>query len=235
MNLPQVFTSLASGVITTIAGVGYRDGIPAREADAGWPMGVVRRCDGDLIVVDYWGNRIWRIDPEGILHRFAGTGIRGNSGDGGAALDAQFFCPHDLCQDRHGNLYLSDLGNHTIRRIDSMTGVITRVAGSGRKGRGGDRGLAVEAELDCTCGVAVDDVGLVSDVRFPPERGHLGRGCNTSAFDPKKTFVGLYGSATTYNRRAVKTTSMIALLLGLTVVSVLVVWQRKAMRPSRGG
>ena len=56
-----------------------------------------------------------------------------------------------------------------------------------------------------------------------------------SAFDPKQTFVGLYGSATTYNRRAMKTTSMIALLLGLTVVSVLVVWQRKAMRLSRGG
>ena len=45
-----------------------------------------------------------------------------------------------------------------------------------------------------------------------------------SAFDPKQTFVGLYGSVTTYNRRAMKTTSMIALLLGLAVVSVLVVW-----------
>lgn len=161
MNLPQVFTSLASGVITTIAGVGYRDGIPAREADAGWPMGVVRRCDGDLIVVDYWGNRIWRIDPEGILHRFAGTGIPGRCGDGGSALEARLLYPHDLCQDNHGNLYFSDLGNATIRRIDRETGVITRVAGCGRTGRGGDGGPAVEAELDCTCGVAVDRSGNI--------------------------------------------------------------------------
>ena len=55
---------MLEGTITTIAGVGYRTGISAKEADAGWPFGVVRRPDGDLIVNDYHGNRIFRIDQQ---------------------------------------------------------------------------------------------------------------------------------------------------------------------------
>jgi len=161
MNLKERLKNLEDGTILTIAGVGQRDGIPAKEADAGWPMGIVRRPDGDLIVNDYQWHRIWRIDQEGILHSFAGDGIAGRSGDGGPALAARFFHPHDLSQDRHGNLFLSDLGNQTIRRIDYETGVVTLVAGSGQAGRGGDGGLAAQAELDCTCGVAVDRSDVV--------------------------------------------------------------------------
>lgn len=159
MRLRDLQTALAPGTIVTVAGAGYRSGVPARDADAGWPMGVARRPDGDLVVVDYQAHRIWRIDRGGTLHPLAGDGVPGDSGDGGPALAARFYHPHDLCQDRHGNLYLSDLGNRTIRRIDYASGVVTRVAGCGRAGRGGDGGPALEAELDCTCGVAVDDEG----------------------------------------------------------------------------
>lgn len=159
MRLADTLAAIAPGTIATIAGAGYRDGIPAQQADAGWPMGVVRRPDGDLIVVDYQAHRLWRIDRAGILHAFAGDGVPGSGGDGGPASQARFYHPHDLCQDQHGNLFLSDLGNRTIRRIDAQTGVITRVAGNGRAGRGGDGGPALAAELDCTCGVAVDRAG----------------------------------------------------------------------------
>jgi DNA-binding beta-propeller fold protein YncE len=151
--------ALVPGATAIVAGSPYREGVAARAADAGWPMGVVRRPDGDLVVVDYQAHMLWRIDREGILHRFAGDGFPGRRGDGGPAREARFFHPHDLCQDRQGNLYLSDLGNRTIRRIDYRTGVVTRVAGSGAAGRGGDGGPALEAELDCTCGVAVDHAG----------------------------------------------------------------------------
>jgi sugar lactone lactonase YvrE len=162
MNIVHKLSNLAAGELSTIAGVTVQDGIPAKEADAGWPLGMVRRrSDGELIVVDYHAHCIWRIDDEGILHRLAGNGVPGNSGDGGPAADARFFHPHDLNQDAHGNLFLSDLGNDAIRRIDAETGVITCVAGSGKRGRGGDGGPAVEAELDCTCGVAIDKEGNV--------------------------------------------------------------------------
>jgi sugar lactone lactonase YvrE len=159
MRLSELHGGLAPGAAATVAGSPYREGVPARDADAGWPMGVVRRPDGDLIVVDYQAHTLWRIDREGVLHRFAGDGAPGREGDGGPALAARFFHPHDLCQDQYGNLYLSDLGNRTIRRIDYHTGIVTRVAGSGAAGRGGDGGPATEAELDCTCGVAVDRAG----------------------------------------------------------------------------
>ena len=154
-----LLSNILPSTIHTIAGAGYRTGMPAIDADAGWPMGVVRRRDGALIVVDYHAHRLWRIDREGILHAFAGDGIPGNSGDGGPASDARFFWPHDLTQDKHGHLYLSDLGNQVIRRIDYETGIVTRVAGSGKVGRGGDGGPALEAELDTTSGIAVDNMG----------------------------------------------------------------------------
>jgi sugar lactone lactonase YvrE len=159
MKLDKLLTSLPAKNIITIAGCGYQDGIPASEADAGWPLGVVRRPDGDLIVVDYQAHRLWRIDQAGILHAFAGDGVPGNSGDDGPALAARFYFPHDLTQDKAGHLYLSDLGNDTYRRIDYHTGIISRVAGSGRKGRGGDGGPALDAEFDTTCGIAVDEHG----------------------------------------------------------------------------
>jgi len=161
MNPTQSTTNQAPGTLATIAGVGYTTGVLAKEADAGWPMGVARRPNGDLVVVDYQAHRIWRIDSDGILHTLAGTGIAGNSGDGGPAIEAQLRNPHDLFQDTEGNLYFSDLGNCTVRRIDYRSGLIERVAGSGNRGRGGDGGPALDAELDCTCGVAVDIAGNI--------------------------------------------------------------------------
>ena len=157
MSLIQQLQRLGPGRITTIAGVGYREGVPARDAPSGWTLGVVRLPGGDLVVADYKGNRLWRIDGDGILHTFAGDGVPGDEGDGGPAIDARVYGPHDLALDRHGNLYFSDLWNNCYRRIDGETGVITRIAGSGRVGRGGTGGPAVDAEIDTTSGIAIDE------------------------------------------------------------------------------
>ena len=155
----SALAGLAPGHITTVAGVGYLDGVPAREAPAGTPQGVVRTAAGDLIVLDMWGHRIWRIDTDGVLHLFGGDGVPGGRGDGGPVAGARFHDPHDLARDRHGHLYLTDLGNHAVRRIDIDTGIITRVAGSGRVGWGGNGGPALECEIDNASGIAVDDDG----------------------------------------------------------------------------
>ena len=76
--------------------------------------------------------------------------------EGQPASEARLGGPHSLALDRHGNIFTADLANCTIRRIDAETGIITRVAGSGRAGRGGDGGPALECELDVHCGMAVD-------------------------------------------------------------------------------
>ena len=161
MSLKRQLAALEPGAITTIAGVGYLEGIPARDAPSGAPQGVVRIASGDLIVLDMWGHRIWRIDPEGILHTFAGDGVPGYRGDGGPARDARVHDPHDLNKDKDDNLYLTEMSNHSVRRIDAKTGVITRVVGSGKVGWGGNGGPALECEVDNDSGIAIDDEGNI--------------------------------------------------------------------------
>ena len=62
MSLKSVFTAIPAGHIAGIAGAPYQTGVAAKEAHVGWPIGVVRRADGDLIVADWQANRLWRID-----------------------------------------------------------------------------------------------------------------------------------------------------------------------------
>lgn len=159
---------LKTGYIITIAGVGYTSGTIAKDTDIGWPMGVVRRPDGDLLFADIRAHRLWRIDRDGILHNFAGDGTPGNEGDNGPAHAARVYTPHDFYLDAEGHLFFSQLGArgpdegpNTIRRIDAHSGIITTVFGSGRNGRGGEGLDALDAEFDTTCGVAVDAAGHI--------------------------------------------------------------------------
>ena len=83
----------------------------------------------------------WRIET------FAGTGQAGHSGDGSAANKAQLDQPFGIVRGTDGALYICDTNNHLIRRVDRK-GIITTVAGSGKKGYAGDGGLATKAELN---------------------------------------------------------------------------------------
>jgi sugar lactone lactonase YvrE len=96
-----------------------------------------------------------------VITTAAGTGIAGDSGDGGPAVAAQLNQPFDLAFDRRGNVYLTDTFNHRIRRIDGRTGKIATVAGTGKAGFGGDGGPAVMARLNEPYGIVVDLPGNV--------------------------------------------------------------------------
>jgi streptogramin lyase len=89
----------------------------------------------------------------------AGTGQEGYSGDGGPAAAARLHAPFDTALDAAGSLYFSDTFNHCIRRVDAKTGVITTVAGCGKKGYSGDGGAATEATMNEPYGVALDRDG----------------------------------------------------------------------------
>lgn len=125
------------------------------------PQGVVRIASGDLIVVDMWAQRIWRIDTDGILHTFGGDGVPGYSGNDGPASKARFNSPHDLNKDKDDNLYLTEMRTRVVRRIDAGTGVVTPVIGCGKAGWGGNGGPALKCELDNDSGIAVDDDGNI--------------------------------------------------------------------------
>lgn len=95
------------------------------------------------------------------IHRLAGTGFPGYSGDGGPAHQACLNGPAGLGIDRQGHLYIADLLNHAIRKVDSSTKIITTVTGNGQRGYSGDGGAATAATLNSPEGVCVDRDGNI--------------------------------------------------------------------------
>ncbi len=91
----------------------------------------------------------------------AGDGRPGFAGDGAAAGAARLDQPFDAAFDRAGDLFVTDTGNHRIRRIDAGDGTITTIAGNGRKGFDGDGGPALEASLNEPYGLAIDADGTI--------------------------------------------------------------------------
>ncbi len=143
---------LATGVITTVAGGGtgdLGDGGPATDATfSSHPMRVTGDHAGSLYVADAHHARIRKIDTAvNTITTVAGCGTEGYSGDGGPAVHAQIASPHGTALDRHGNIYIADLKNDRIRKVDATTGIITTAAGNGEHGYSGDGGPATEAML----------------------------------------------------------------------------------------
>ena len=137
--------------VDTLAGTGEAghsgDGGKAAAAKLNNPFGVVRGPDGAIWFCEYSGHLIRRIAPDGTISTVAGTGKAGYDGDGGPALQASFNLPHELRFDAQGNLYIADMANHAVRRIDAKTRVITTFAGTGQGGYSGDDGPAAKAQL----------------------------------------------------------------------------------------
>ncbi len=94
------------------------------------PYGAALDAAGNLFVGERENDRVWKVDPAGNVTAFAGTGLRGFSGDGLPATQANLSAPEALQVDTNGDVYFVDSGNARIRKVDS-TGNITTVAGGG--------------------------------------------------------------------------------------------------------
>ncbi len=138
--------------IQTIAGNGKQgfngDGGLAIEAQLDNPFGVIRGPDDCIWFCEYSGQRIRRIRIDGKIETMAGSGLKGYSGDGGQALNASFNLPHEIRFDKEGNLYIVDMMNHVVRKIDGKTQIISTFAGTSSMGYSGDGGLASKAEFN---------------------------------------------------------------------------------------
>ena len=156
------------GTITTFAGTGVSgyggDGGPASRARVAYPAGIAVDPSGNLYIADSWNHRVRRILSSGVISTVAGTGERGDGGDGGPAVQAELAYPVAVASDRSGNLYVvsfvPDAGNHRIRKIDAG-GTISAFAGDGGRGYGGDGDPAPAAQLSYPLGVAADPEGNV--------------------------------------------------------------------------
>jgi streptogramin lyase len=129
---------LKSGTITSVAGNGKQgyagDGGPASEASLNEPYEVRFDAAGNMFFVEMQNHLIRRVDRKtGVISTVAGTGKAGYGGDGGPATEALFSSPHSIAFDGTGLLYVADIGNHRIRRIDLKANKIESIAGNGEK------------------------------------------------------------------------------------------------------
>ncbi len=128
----------ATGQAVVVAGNGTRgysgDGGPATEAQLNEPYEVRFDGAGQMYFVEMQNHLVRRVElATGIIHTLAGTGQAGLAGDGGPATQARFAQPHSIALDGDGGLYIADIGNHRIRRVDLQTGIVTTIAGNGDK------------------------------------------------------------------------------------------------------
>jgi gliding motility-associated-like protein len=91
----------------------------------------------------------------------AGTiGSPGYMGDYGPANNAKFNNPRAVATDNSGNVYVADMRNYVIRKINP-TGTISTVAGNGTSGNGGAGGPAISAQLNQPTGMTIDNEGNI--------------------------------------------------------------------------
>ncbi len=159
-----------SGTIQTVAGNGATtfsgDGGAATLSALNVPVDVFADRAGNIFIADQFNHRIRRVTPNGTISTVAGNGSAGYSGDGGLAMDAQLNTPTGVFVDAGGTMFIADVGNQRIRRVDlSGRGIITTVAGNGTKGYNGDGIIPTTASLYNPVRVAVDASGniLIAD------------------------------------------------------------------------
>jgi len=143
----------AEGMVETFAGNnqgGYSgDGGPANQASLNQPYEMAWDKTGNLFFVELGNHCVRRVDA--ITHQIstiAGIGQAGFSGDGGPALDASFNQPHSLAFDASGDLFVCDILNHRIRKIEMTTGQISTWSGTGEKKTAADGSSIQSAALN---------------------------------------------------------------------------------------
>ncbi len=118
-----------------------------------------------LIVILILIHSFTGIAQTSIITTFAGTGIDGDSGDGGPALSASFSYPCAMTIVPGGEMYVCDRQNNKVKKI-AIDGTITTIAGNGAYGFSNDGGAATNAELEFPGGVTVNNAGdvFVADI-----------------------------------------------------------------------
>ncbi|MEO8426858.1 MAG: hypothetical protein ABI651_07080, partial [Verrucomicrobiota bacterium] len=147
---PYTFTTLAGG-----GGFSSPD-TPGSAARLSIPAGVAVDSAGNVYVADTFNHAIRIVSPTRVVTTLAGLPGAFGSADG-TGSDARFYYPDRLMVDGSGNVYVSDTGNHTIRKVTSQ-GEVTTIAGlAGSSGSANGTGSA--ARFNGPEGLAMDGAG----------------------------------------------------------------------------
>lgn len=132
--------------------------LDAKDAEMNAPTGIAIDASGNIYFCDTRNHRVRKIGTDGKIQTVAGNGEKGETGDGGKALEARLNSPTGVAVDAAGNIYIADQMNHRIRKVDK-DGIISTVAGTGLPGYSGNGGLATRAKLFYPCCIALDKQG----------------------------------------------------------------------------
>lgn len=157
--------NMTAGTISTFSGTGEKktsdDGAMISGASLNGPRAMDFDREGNLWLALREGNAVYQLDlKKGTLHRRAGTGKSGFTGNGGPALEATLSGPKGLSIGPDGNVYLADTESHTIRMIDVKTKTIHLVAGTGTRGTAFSTD-PLKCELARPHGIFVDRDGTI--------------------------------------------------------------------------
>ncbi|MFD0752280.1 hypothetical protein ACFQZS_19150 [Mucilaginibacter calamicampi] len=141
----------AAGVVSTYAGsptgdYGYVDSTDPLKAQFKNPRSVALDAAGNLYVADYGNNRIRKITTTGVVTTLAGDGVARYINSATDNITASFNGPIAVTVDALGNLYVADLNNYALRKVNTSTGATSTVAG----------GLNITAQLGSPVAITTD-------------------------------------------------------------------------------
>ncbi|MDB6054925.1 MAG: repeat containing protein [Verrucomicrobiales bacterium] len=134
----HVVQRLTATGMSPVAGNGKKgyagDGGAATNASMNEPYEVRFDARGDMFVVERMNHLVRKIEMKtGIISTVAGTGAAGFGGDGGPATKGKFTQPHSIQFDSKGDLFICDIGNNRIRKLETRTGMLTTFLGNGKR------------------------------------------------------------------------------------------------------
>ncbi|HTB32456.1 MAG TPA: T9SS type A sorting domain-containing protein [Bacteroidia bacterium] len=151
-------------IITNVAGQRYHinpdGGNMATNTHLANPTAVYADNTGNIYISDWGNNKLRVVNSNGVISTLAGIGVNGYSGDGGPSTAAELCGPMGIFADASHNVYMADIGNGRIRKIDT-SGIISSIAGNGAYGFSGDGGSALNAEFEDPAGICGDKSGNI--------------------------------------------------------------------------
>jgi DNA-binding beta-propeller fold protein YncE len=148
--------AVRGATLTLFVGGGTNIAGRATESRLADPFAVGFDASRVAYICEMTNNRLVMVHPRGFLSPFAGTTRKGNAGDGGPALTAEFNGPHNLIVARNGDIFIADTWNWKVRIIDEKSKNISTFAGTGKRGYRGDGGPATNADFSGIYSLAFD-------------------------------------------------------------------------------